>query len=119
MWEVIITNLYQLSVPYVARYVKMELELLLEIGRPIQERTFDLSVPGAGAVMPAAGGSWRSVERISIIAPPGIQFWDPAFDMQINDGLTVKAYPQAARRPATTAFYRDGISIEVSATQLP
>jgi len=47
MWEVIIENVYQLSVPYVARYVKVESELLLEIGRPIQERTFGLSVPGA------------------------------------------------------------------------
>jgi hypothetical protein len=47
MWEVIVTNVYQLSIPYVARYVKVESELLMEIGRPIQERTFDLSVPGA------------------------------------------------------------------------
>jgi hypothetical protein len=47
MWEVIVENVYQLSIPYVARYVKVESELLMEIGRPIQERTFDLSVPGA------------------------------------------------------------------------
>lgn len=49
MWEVIITNVYQLSVPYVARYVKVESELLLDIGRAIQERTFGLSVPGAAS----------------------------------------------------------------------
>jgi hypothetical protein len=47
MWEVIVENVYQLSIPYVARYVKVESELLVEIGRPIQERTFDLAVPGA------------------------------------------------------------------------
>jgi Pvc16 N-terminal domain len=47
MWEVIIENSYQISVPYVARYVKVESQLLFETGRPIQERTLDLSVPGA------------------------------------------------------------------------
>jgi len=46
MWEVIVENAYQLSVPYVARYVKVESQLLLETGRPIQERTFDLAIPG-------------------------------------------------------------------------
>ena len=46
MWEVIVENVYQLSIPYVARYVKVDSELLFEIGRPIQERTFALSVPG-------------------------------------------------------------------------
>jgi hypothetical protein len=45
--------------------------------------------------MPAAGGAWRSVERISIVAPLGIRFWDTAFNVQINDGLTVTAYPRA------------------------
>jgi len=47
MWEVIVNNAYQISVPYVARYVKIESSLLVETGRPIQERTLDLRVPGA------------------------------------------------------------------------
>jgi hypothetical protein len=47
MWEVIVDHAYQISVPYVARYVKIDSNLLVETGRPIQERTFDLRVPGA------------------------------------------------------------------------
>ena len=47
MWEVIVENVYQLSVPYVARYVKVESRLAFEVGRPIQERSFELSAPGA------------------------------------------------------------------------
>jgi hypothetical protein len=56
----------------------------------------------------AVGEAWRPVEQISIIAPLGIRFWDPAFDVQINDGLTVIAYPAGTRRPATTAFCTPG-----------
>jgi hypothetical protein len=47
MWEVIVNNAYQISVPYVARYVKIESSLLIDTGRPIQERTFDMQVPAA------------------------------------------------------------------------
>ena len=47
MWEVIVNNAYQISVPYVARYVKIESSHLVETGQPIQERTLDLGVPGA------------------------------------------------------------------------
>jgi hypothetical protein len=47
MWEVIVNNVYQVSIPYVARYVKIESRLRVETGRPIQERTLDLGVPGA------------------------------------------------------------------------
>jgi uncharacterized protein DUF4255 len=42
IWEVIVNNAYQISVPYVARNVKIESRLLLSAGRPIQERVFDL-----------------------------------------------------------------------------
>jgi hypothetical protein len=49
MWEVLVSNSYQVSVPYVARAVKIESKLPIETGRPIQERTLDLSMPGAGA----------------------------------------------------------------------
>jgi hypothetical protein len=59
-------------------------------------------------MMTTVGAAWRSVERISIITPLGIRFWDPAFDVQISDGLTVTAYPQGTRRPATTAFCTQG-----------
>jgi hypothetical protein len=51
---------------------------------------------------------WRSVERFSIITTLGIRFWDPAFDAQVDDGLMVTAYPEGARRPATTAFTTPG-----------
>jgi hypothetical protein len=57
--------------------------------------------------MPAAQ-VWRSVERFSIITTLGIRFWDPALDVQVGDGLTVTAYPEGARRPATTAFTTPG-----------
>ena len=46
MWEVIVNAVYQVSIPYVARYVKIDSSLPVETGRPIQERTLDLSVPG-------------------------------------------------------------------------
>jgi hypothetical protein len=44
MWEVIVNNAYQISVPYVARSVKIESNLLVGTGKAVQERTFDLSV---------------------------------------------------------------------------
>jgi uncharacterized protein DUF4255 len=47
MWEVIVNNVYQVSIPYVARYVKIDSRLPVETGQPIQERTLDLSVPGS------------------------------------------------------------------------
>lgn len=53
--------------------------------------------------MPAAIGPWRSVEQVSIIAPLGIRFWDPAFDVQVSHGLTVRAYPAGTHDFATTA----------------
>jgi hypothetical protein len=49
MWEVIVEYNYQLSVPYVARFVKIDSDLPVETGGPIQERSFDLSVPGAAS----------------------------------------------------------------------
>jgi hypothetical protein len=42
IWEVIVNNAYQISVPYVARNVRIESQQLLSVGRPIQERTFDM-----------------------------------------------------------------------------
>jgi hypothetical protein len=41
IWEVIVSNAYQISVPYVARNVKIESLHLLSTGQPVQERTFD------------------------------------------------------------------------------
>jgi hypothetical protein len=49
MWEVIVNQSYQISVPYVARYVKIESTLLVESGAPIQERTLDMRVPEGAA----------------------------------------------------------------------
>jgi hypothetical protein len=51
IWEVIVNNAYQISVPYVARNVKIESRLLLSTAQPIQERVFDLGkleIPPAG-----------------------------------------------------------------------
>jgi hypothetical protein len=56
----------------------------------------------------STGEAWRSVERVSIVAPLGIRFWDPAFDVQVSDGLTVTAYPAGSWRPATSAFCTPG-----------
>jgi len=42
IWEVIGNNAYQISVPYVARFVRIESEHLLAEGKPIQERTLDV-----------------------------------------------------------------------------
>ncbi len=47
MWEVIIDHSYQISVPYVARYVKIESTLTIETGAPVQERTLDMRVPAS------------------------------------------------------------------------
>jgi hypothetical protein len=47
MWEVIVNNAYQISVPYVARYVKIESDLLIGAGLSVQERTLDVNEPGS------------------------------------------------------------------------
>ncbi len=44
---------------------------------------------------------WRTVERFSIVTPLGIRFWDPAFDVAVDDGLSVVAYPFGASYPPT------------------
>ncbi len=41
IWEVIVDKAYQISVPYVARNVKIESAHLITAGEPIQTRTFD------------------------------------------------------------------------------
>jgi hypothetical protein len=45
IWEVIVNNAYQISVPYVARTVRIESGLALAEGQPIQERTFGMGTP--------------------------------------------------------------------------
>jgi hypothetical protein len=55
-----------------------------------------------------SGNVWRPLERVSIIAPLGIRFWDPAFDEQITDGLIVTAWPADTRWPARTAYVTSG-----------
>jgi hypothetical protein len=42
LWEVIVNNAYQISVPYVACNVKIESRLLLSTAQPLQERIFDV-----------------------------------------------------------------------------
>jgi len=41
IWEVIVNNAYQISVPYVARNVKVESDVRLSTGEPVQERVVD------------------------------------------------------------------------------
>lgn len=42
IWEVIVNNAYQISVPYVVRNVKIESMQPLDLGVPVQKRVFDL-----------------------------------------------------------------------------
>jgi hypothetical protein len=46
IWEVIVNNAYQISIPYVARNVKIESSQLLSTGAPVQNRTFDMGHHG-------------------------------------------------------------------------
>ena len=41
VWETLVQNVYQLSVPYVARNIRIESRLLLPVGQPVQQRTFE------------------------------------------------------------------------------
>jgi hypothetical protein len=42
IWEVIVNNAYQISVPYVARNVRIESTRLVTPGEPVQERVWDI-----------------------------------------------------------------------------
>ncbi len=42
-------------------------------------------------------GAPKARERVRVVAPLGIRFWDPALDTQVVDGLNVTAFPE--RRP--------------------
>jgi hypothetical protein len=46
MWEVIVDNSYQISVPYVARAVRIDSSLLVTSAPGIRRRSFDMAVPG-------------------------------------------------------------------------
>lgn len=41
VWETLVQNTYQLSVPYVARNIRLESRLLQPAGEPVQRRTFE------------------------------------------------------------------------------
>jgi hypothetical protein len=43
-------------------------------------------------------------ERVTILTPLGIRFWDPVQDAQVKDGLVVTAYPEGVRCTGTRAF---------------
>ncbi len=47
VWETLVQNVYQLSVPYVARNIRIESRLLLAAGQPVQQRTFEYTNAGA------------------------------------------------------------------------
>ena len=53
IWETVGENIYQLSIPYVARNVRIESTQSLPEGPPVQERTFDYGKinPGVNASM--------------------------------------------------------------------
>ena len=46
LWETLAQNVYQLSVPYVARMVMLDSDDLIEDAAPVQERQFDLLTHG-------------------------------------------------------------------------
>jgi hypothetical protein len=48
--------------------------------------------------------SLRVRDRLTIFTPLGIRFWDPALDIQVNEGLTVTARPLDSRSRTTSAF---------------
>ena len=41
VWETLVQNTYQLSIPYVARNIRLESRLLQAAGQPVQQRTFE------------------------------------------------------------------------------
>lgn len=45
IWEVIVNHAYQISVPYVARHVRIESRRTLATGAPVQERVFTVARP--------------------------------------------------------------------------
>lgn len=45
LWDTLMQNVYQLSVPYIARNVRIESSQLLTAGQPIQERTLEYLKP--------------------------------------------------------------------------
>jgi hypothetical protein len=52
IWDMLLENSYQLSVPYVARDVRIESEKFLTQGPPVQERTFEYVEGGVEAPSP-------------------------------------------------------------------
>lgn len=56
IWDVLDVDIYQLSVPYLARVVSIESTQSRPIsGGPVQDRTLDLAVPSGNPGFPAAG----------------------------------------------------------------
>lgn len=50
------------------------------------------------------------IETQTVFTPLGIRFWDPVLDVQIQDGLTVRAWPQANTRQKVNAYQtRSGV----------
>ncbi len=49
-------------------------------------------------------------ERVRVVAPLGIRFWDPALDTQVADGLNVAAFPEQ-RPEQRLAAYRTNSGI--------
>lgn len=48
--------------------------------------------------------SLRVRDRLTIFTPLGIRFWDPALDIQVNEGLAVTARPLDTRGRTISAF---------------
>lgn len=52
----------------------------------------------------------RTLERVRIVTPLGIRFWDPSLDTPVDDGLIVRASLDGRRDPPRQAFRtRSGI----------
>lgn len=58
IWDVLDVDIYQLSVPYLARVVSIESAQQLPVsGGPVQDRTLELAVPAGGTEFLAPSGS--------------------------------------------------------------
>ena len=101
IWEVLNLNVYQLSVPYVARMIKLEsVELLPEGGGlPVQERCSGRRYhrnarrscdTGCRMIAPV---TIREIERIRTFTALGFRFWDRDFAHPVSDGITATARP--------------------------
>ena len=92
-WEVIVNNAYQISVPYIARNVKIESPTGMEEHPPVQERDLDMRQLVIDMI-DLVGPQLVELEVVRSYAPLGIRFRDTAGAAIVADGL--RSAPDAA-----------------------